>query len=153
MSFWQKIRIVRLFQPYFYLKVGVCIKRSISQIMGATTFLGVFMTKKHKSEKKIDFSRKTTVSRHFYRSDLRFTYNFHQRNFDGCKIGRRHAKNLKQWSIPTVNYLGNTMKPSKKLSALIKTPIFRVKLNFFEKNCCKIKKIGRFRERCARKNA
>ena len=87
----------------------------MSQIMGATTFLGVFMTKKHKSEKKIDFSRKTAVCRHFYRSDLRFTYNFHQRSVNGCEIGPRNAKNLKQWSIPTVNDLGNTMKPSKKL--------------------------------------
>ena len=32
--------------------------RSISQIMGATTFLGVFMTKKHKSEKKLTFREK-----------------------------------------------------------------------------------------------
>ena len=125
----------------------------MSQIMGATTFLGVFMTKKHKSEKKIDFSRKTAVCRHFYRSDLRFTYNFHQRNVNGCKIGPRYAKNLKQWSISTVNDLGNTMKPSKKLLTLIKTPIFSVKLNFFEKNCCRKKIIGRFRERYARKNA
>ena len=127
--------------------------RPISQIMGATTFLGVFMPKKHKSEKKIDFSRKNAVCRHFYRSDLRFTYNFHQRNVNGCKIGPRYAKNLKQWPIPTVNDLGNPMKPSKKLLTLIKTPIFSVKLNFFEKNCCRKKIIGWFRKRCARKNA
>ena len=72
----------------------------MSQIMGATTFLGALMAKKHKSE-KIDFSRKTVVRRHFYHSELRFTYNFHQRNVNGCKIGPRYAKNLKQWSIPT----------------------------------------------------
>ena len=45
------------------------------------------------------------------------------------------------------------MKPSKKLLTLIKTPIFSVKLNFFEKNCCRKKIIGRFRERYACKNA
>ena len=76
--------------------------------------LGVFMAQKHKSEKNI-FFRKTTVCRHFYRSDLRFAHNFHRRNGNGRKIGSRYAKNLKQWFIPTENCLENAMKPSKKL--------------------------------------